>query len=147
MNKTVYRTVVIAIVAIVVAATIVAKQRKPAASEPPESQSEGTAPAVTHQAAPSEGKALPQVLDFGRGVCTMCKMMKPVLDELAKEYDGRAIIKIIDIDEQEELTDQHKIELIPTQVFLDAEGKEVFRHTGFMPKEDIVAKLKEMGVE
>jgi len=39
------------------------------------------------------------------------------------------------------------VEMIPTQIFLDASGKELFRHTGFFGKEDILAKWKELGVD
>jgi thioredoxin 1 len=91
---------------------------------------------------------LPKVLDFGRGKCIPCKKMAPILHELAEEYEGRAAIRIIDIGETEgrEFSKQFSIQLIPTQVFLDGEGNEVWRHEGFLPREDIVAKLSEMGV-
>ncbi|MBM4079678.1 MAG: thioredoxin family protein [Planctomycetes bacterium] len=90
---------------------------------------------------------LPAVLDFGRGQCQMCKMMIPVIEELKKELAGKVEVHLVDIGEHPAMTEQFKIEIIPTQVFLDASGKEVHRHEGFMPKEDILAKLSEMGVK
>ena len=66
---------------------------------------------------------------------------------LDRDYSGRVDIRLINKREQPDLAARHGVQLIPTQVFIDAEGREVFRHTGFMPKGDIVAKLKEMGVE
>ncbi|MCK4546451.1 MAG: thioredoxin family protein [Candidatus Eisenbacteria sp.] len=92
---------------------------------------------------------LPKVLDFGRGQCVPCKKMAPILNELAVEYDGRAVIRIIDIGEAEgrEFSKPFKIQLIPTQIFLDGEGNEVWRHAGFLPREDIVTKLAGMGVK
>ena len=98
------------------------------------------------QPVPGLKQGLPAVLDFGRGQCLPCKMMKPILDELAKELAGKVEVKIIDVGEEGETADRFNISLIPTQVFLDAAGKEVYRHEGFMPKEEIVATLKEKGM-
>jgi thioredoxin 1 len=95
-------------------------------------------------AAPPE---YPALIDLGMGKCIPCKQMKPVLDELKGEYEGRCRIETIDIGERPEQADRYRVNLIPTQVFLDKDGKEVFRHEGFMPKADIVAKMREMGVE
>ena len=95
------------------------------------------------QPVPGLKEGLPAVLDFGRGQCIPCKMMKPILDELAKELAGKVEVKIIDVGEDRETTDRFSIHLIPTQVFMDSGGKEVYRHEGFMPKEDILAILKE----
>lgn len=95
---------------------------------------------------PASPKALPVLLDFGRGQCIPCKMMKPILDALAKELDGKVEVKIIDVGEEPEKAYQFGIRLIPTQVFLDATGKEIYRHEGFMGKEEILAILKEKGV-
>ena len=47
---------------------------------------------------------LPKLLDFGRGICIPCKRMAPILQELSEEYKGRVIIKIIEIDRENELT-------------------------------------------
>lgn len=92
-------------------------------------------------------KDKPVLADFGRGECVPCKMMKPFLDELKKEYKGKAEILIIDTDDYRELTRRIGVRVLPTQVFYSADGEEVARHEGFMPREDIVKKLKEMGVE
>jgi thioredoxin 1 len=88
----------------------------------------------------------PAVLDFGMGVCEQCKKMKPILTELAAEYQGRCRIEIIDIGEHPEQAGEYDVKLIPTQIFFDAQGQEVFRHEGFMPKADILRKLRETGV-
>lgn len=88
----------------------------------------------------------PVLADFGRGVCIPCKMMKPILDDLAEEYQGKAEILIIEIDNEPALARRCRIRVIPTQIFYDASGKEVYRHEGFMPREDIVAQLTRMGV-
>ena len=91
-------------------------------------------------------KGRPVLADFGRGVCIPCKQMKPILEELAAEYKGKASVLIIEIDEYRALTRRYSIRLIPTQIFFDAQRKEVYRHEGFMSKESIKEKFEEMGV-
>lgn len=123
--------------------TVVKKTKKPAVANTLTTSTATTAySAKTTAPIP---KSLPMVLDFGRGICIPCKEMKPILEELMKEYQGIAIIRIIDIDDEPELTRQARIRLIPTQIFIDAQGKEVYRHEGFMGKAAIVSKLNEMG--
>ena len=90
---------------------------------------------------------LPKLLDFGRGVCIPCKAMAPILKELSDEYKDRVIIKIIEIDQESGLTKANRIRLIPTQIFFDAKNQEVFRHEGFMSKEDIKKVFLKMGIK
>jgi len=90
--------------------------------------------------------SLPKLLDFGRGTCIPCKRMAPILKELSEEYKGRVVIKIIEINEDRELTEANKIRLIPTQVFFDSKNKEVFRHEGFMGKDEIKKVFQKMGI-
>ena len=89
---------------------------------------------------------LPMLVDLGRGTCIPCKKMKPILDELKAEYGGKAIVRVIDLRDEPNEARKYGIRLIPTQIFFDAEGKEVFRHEGFMDKQSIIAKFAEMGV-
>jgi len=72
--------------------------------------------------------------------------MAPILAELTEEYKGRAVIKIIEVYQERELTRVNGIRLIPAQIFFDAKNQEVFRHVGFMDKEEIVKIFKKMGV-
>ena len=90
---------------------------------------------------------VPKLLDFGRGKCIPCKKMAPILKELSEEYKDRVIIKIIEIDQESGLTTANKIRLIPTQIFFDAKNQEVFRHEGFMSKEDIKKVFLKMGIQ
>ena len=90
---------------------------------------------------------LPTVAEFGRGTCIPCKQMKPILEELAKEYEGKVNVLIISVDEYRDLTLQYGIMAIPTQIFLGSEGQEVTRHMGFLAREDIIAQLQTMGIE
>ncbi|MBI9021506.1 MAG: thioredoxin family protein [Verrucomicrobia bacterium] len=95
----------------------------------------------------AEEQPLPELIDFGAGKCANCKMMNIVLEELGAEYAGRLSIRFVDVWEDEEKGKAYSIRMIPTQVFLDAEGNELFRHEGFMPKTDILKKWAELGVE
>lgn len=93
-----------------------------------------------------EGQKLPMLVDLGRGTCIPCKKMKPILDELTIKYQGKAIVKVIDLRDEPQAAREYGIRLIPTQIFFDADGKEVYRHEGFMDKQSIKAKFAEMGV-
>jgi len=87
------------------------------------------------------------VVDFGANGCLPCEQMKPIFAELEKEYEDKAGIFLLQVSEHRSLARKYKIMLIPTQIFFDIQGNEVYRHTGFMSKQEIVKKLKEMGVE
>ena len=73
-------------------------------------------------------------------------MMAPILEELTKEYAGRASIVFIDVWKHREQAQRFGIRSIPTQIFYDRTGREVERHVGFMDKKSIEAKLAQLGV-
>ncbi len=87
------------------------------------------------------------MIDIGARKCIPCKMMAPILEELEKEYKDRAAIVFIDVWQNPEEGKKYRIRSIPTQIFYDKEGKEVFRHEGFFDKASIVAKLEQLGVK
>lgn len=113
---------------------------------------------------------LPIIVDFGADSCVPCKEMAPVLKELNEELQGRAIIKFVDVWKYDELAKGYPINLIPTQIFIDAEGKpynpkdpeakqvmlytsrdtgkHVFTtHEGGLTKDQLLDILKEMGLK
>ena len=90
--------------------------------------------------------SLPKLLDFGAGTCIPCKRMTPILQELSEEYKGRVIIRIIEVYNEKELTKANGIQMIPTQIFFDSQNQRVFRHQGFMDKEQIKKVFENMGV-
>lgn len=100
-------------------------------------------PAGTQAAKPA---ALPRLVDLGSTTCIPCKKMAPILAELAVEQAGRLEVLVIDIREDQEAAAKYGIRLIPTQVFFDAAGKEVWRHEGFIDKAAILARWAELGV-
>ncbi|MFC2034188.1 thioredoxin family protein [Chloroflexota bacterium] len=90
---------------------------------------------------------LPTLAEFGRGVCIPCKAMKPILEEVSVEYQGKLIVVIVEIDDYMDETRQFGIMAIPTQIFFDSTGKEITRHMGFLSKEEIINQLGNMGIE
>jgi thioredoxin 1 len=92
-------------------------------------------------------KGMVTMIDLGATSCIPCKMMAPIMEKVEKDYKGKAAIVFIDVWRHKEQASRFGILAIPTQVFFNEEGKEVFRHVGFMPEKDIVAQLNKMGVK
>ena len=93
------------------------------------------------------GNGKPTLAEFGWRNCIPCKAMKPILEELAMEYKDKLNVVIVEVYEHKDLTNQHGIMTIPTQIFFDSSGKEITRHIGFWAKEEIIAQLKKMGID
>lgn len=93
-----------------------------------------------------ELKALPRLVDIGADKCIPCKMMAPILEELKKEYDGIFNVDFIDVWKNPDAGKEYNIKMIPTQIFFDSAGNELFRHEGPLFKEDILAKWKELNI-
>lgn len=94
-----------------------------------------------------EARKLPKLIDLGAGKCIPCKKMAPILEKLKEDLKDKAEVVFIDVWKNPDAGREYNIQLIPTQIFFDAEGKEVFRHVGFFSREDILAQLKKMGVD
>ncbi len=99
------------------------------------------------QAAPaaSMSSGLPRMVDLGADKCIPCKKMAPILAELKSEFAGRATIEFIDVWKNPAAGEPYGVRVIPTQIFFDRDGTEVWRHEGFLSREAIVAKLHELG--
>jgi len=91
-------------------------------------------------------KRVPILLEFGRGWCIPCKHMKPILDDMARLYAGKAIVIPVDMDVNRDLVRTFNIRLMPTQVFLMPDGKEFFRNEGVLEREYITQVFSKMGV-
>jgi thioredoxin 1 len=102
-------------------------------------------------AAPAEPDTLvptlPRLVDLGAGKCIPCKKMAPILEKLSKKYAGIVDVVFIDVWKDAKAGKPYRIRLIPTQVFIDLSGNEVFRHEGFFSKQEIERVFREkMGV-
>jgi thioredoxin 1 len=89
----------------------------------------------------------PTVIDLGARSCIPCKKMAPILEGLSREYKGKANILFIDVREDSAAGDRFKVRMIPTQIFFDAQGKEINRHIGFMDKAGLLKGLKDAGLK
>ncbi len=134
--KTSMKIGIVAVVGMAVVAAVVARQVK--------LRSSGGA---MEGAAVSVQGSLPRLVDLGADKCIPCKMMAPVLAELKNEYAGRLQVDFIDVWKYPDAGKPYGSEVIPTQIFFDAGGKELFRHVGFFSKPDILSKWKELGID
>jgi len=145
--------------AVVIGAVVIFKQggssvcscggQQPAISQTPPVE---ITPSPAGDSAPAEvsmsvAAPRPKLVELGSVNCVPCKMMKPILDELTAVYKGKLDVEFIDVNQNPQEAGLYRIRVIPTQVFLSPDGKELFRHEGFFPKEDILAKWKELGYE
>jgi thioredoxin 1 len=92
-------------------------------------------------------KGMVTLVDLGATECIPCKMMAPILRDLAREYEGKAAVIFIDVWKSPAPARQTGIRVIPTQIFYDKQGKEVGRHEGFLDKKSIVAAFEKLGVK
>ncbi|MHC4168311.1 MAG: thioredoxin family protein [Planctomycetota bacterium] len=136
MDKTVKIVIVVALLVGVVVAVAVRRGGAGAQEVPEEYKPEQLT-----------GKGLPALVDLGSDKCVSCKMMSSVLDELRTEFAGKLQVNFLDVHKYPDLANMYAIMVIPTQIFYDGSGKELFRHEGFYSTDDILAKWQELGVE
>jgi len=86
------------------------------------------------------------MIDLGAKKCVPCKMMAPILEKMEKQYEGKAAIVFIDVWENKDQATKYDVRVIPTQIFYDVNGKETYRHVGFLSEKAIVGILQSMGV-
>jgi thioredoxin 1 len=99
-------------------------------------------PTQAQSSAPAKGR--PALYEFGAKTCIPCIQMKEVMAALQASHGDQVEFRMVYVDENKDLFPQYKIMLIPTQVFLDASGKEVDRHIGALSKEEVLQKLKQL---
>ena len=99
-------------------------------------------PALSQSSPPP--KAKPVLYEFGAGYCYSCKEMEKVMAELKTTHNDQVEFRMVYADKEMDLFRQYKIMLIPTQVFLDASGKEAERHIGPLSREEVLKKLREL---
>ena len=102
-----------------------------------------------NRAAAAEITYLVTFVELGSVRCIPCKMMQPIMKDIEKDYAGQVKVVFHDVwtPEGEPFAASYKIRVIPTQVFLDKEGKEYFRHEGFFPKDELIKVLQQKGVK
>ncbi|MGA2093273.1 MAG: thioredoxin family protein [Sedimentisphaerales bacterium] len=148
MNK-VIKIVIVVSLFVVVSTVLALKQFNNASAPQPvasANQSSATITESSQDMQPVQTAGVPRLVDLGADKCIPCKMMAPILEELKVAYKGKLQVDFIDVWKNPDEARKSGISIIPTQIFYDASGKELFRHEGFFSKEDILAKWKEFGV-
>jgi thioredoxin 1 len=87
------------------------------------------------------------MIDLGAKSCIPCKMMAPILEKLELEYRGKADVVFIDVRENTAAGKKYGVRSIPTQIFYNKKGKEVWRHVGFLDEKSIRDYLEKLLVE
>ena len=103
--------------------------------------------AESHEVSGIPLKGMVTMLDLGANQCIPCKLMAPIMEKVEKKYKGKAAIIFIDVWKNQEPAKRFRIRAIPTQIFFDKGGREVYRHVGFMSEKVIVKQLRAMGVK
>lgn len=87
-------------------------------------------------------------IELGSVGCIPCDKMQPIMKEIEEEYKGQVKVIFYDVKTVfgEPYKKKYNIRAIPTQVFLDKEGNEYFRHLGFFAKDEIIKVLQKQGV-
>ena len=93
----------------------------------------------------SQEEKLPKLIEFGSTTCEPCKIMEPIIASVKEKYKGKVNVEFINVYKDYELTSKYNIRTIPTQIFLDSEGKLIYRHEGVLYENEIIEKLGEMG--
>lgn len=88
-------------------------------------------------------------IELGSVDCVPCKMMQPVMENIKKRFGEQVKITFYDVwtEKHKQYAQIYNINGIPTQVFLAPDGKEIYRHVGFFPEEEIVELFKSLGIE
>ncbi len=88
-------------------------------------------------------------IELGSVRCIPCKMMQPVMKSVEEKYKSQVKVVFHDVwtEAGAPYGQKYGINVIPTQVFLDKDGKEYFRHEGFFPEDELIKVLKQKGVK
>ncbi len=115
---------------------------------PGKNAGENAPPMVEGTGSPAAGVALVTFIELGSVNCIPCRAMQPIMRDVEREFGGQVKVVFHDVktDEGAPYAQQYGIRAIPTQVFLDKDGNEYFRHEGYFPKADLIEVLKRQGV-
>jgi thioredoxin 1 len=107
-------------------------------------------PLVAQTKNPPSPPAAPRVtfVELGSVKCVPCRRMQPVMRSIEERYGDQIKVVFVDVRQEEnrEEARKYRVRLIPTQVILDEQGKEILRHEGYFPEEDIDEFLRSRGL-
>ena len=150
--NTITRVIIIALVAVAAAAALYFKQHPGDATLDAVSldlleDGDGAPRTATTDLDAASVAGKPRLVCFGAERCVPCRMMIPVREALAETYPDTLSIQFVDVWQDRSAGQRYNIRMIPTTVFVDADSKERYRQEGFLDKQTIVAKFKELGID
>ena len=86
------------------------------------------------------------LLELSSSTCSICRKMQPFLHEIEDEHSDKVVIKTLDVVARTDIAQKYLVTAIPTQVFINRDGKIYFKHVGYMSKNEILNIFKEMGM-
>jgi len=146
LSKTIRTKIVLALALITIASSLgLAVNYAADQSNPPIWAVKGEV-LVTNRLDIDFSKYLVTFIELGADRCIPCRQMQPIMKDIAKTFADRVQVVFYDVWKDPEPARKYKIQLIPTQVFIDQKGNEIFRHVGLFPKEEILELLKKHDV-
>ena len=91
-------------------------------------------------------KNMPTLLVLGTQSCPACSRMKPILEKIGRQYAEKVAVLPIDVGIHKQQMERFKVKAIPVEIFFTADGREIYRHLGFMDEGAILDQFKTMGV-
>ncbi len=149
MNSKLGKVIIVLVLIGGIGVVVAMKNRSGGAHETPQLQAAPSSAASEDGGLPSGsgGGGIPKLVDLGASTCIPCKLMAPILEELRAEFQGRFDVVFIDVRENPEESGRYGISIIPTQIFYDGTGEELFRHEGFFSREDILNTWERLGFD
>lgn len=146
-NKRLFSLIVVLLIIIGMIIVIVVKENKKEVEANSNPNEDGFELLATENFDKEEvlSRGYPVLLDIGGGECIPCKAMKPVLEELNEDWQGKVIVKFVDYWQYPDLANQFNFSVIPTQFFYDEEGNLYKTHQGQITKEEVIKVFKDMG--
>ena len=93
------------------------------------------------------GQGKPVLLEIGSASCVYCRKMLPVLVGLSDMQDKNFTIAMVSLDQNPAAQQLYRIEAIPTQIFYDGQGNELYRNVGFLSREEILSRWLQLGID
>lgn len=94
----------------------------------------------------ARNSGVPTFVSFGADSCMPCQQMKPFRENIAQKYGERLNVVYVHVNKDQFLASRYGVRGIPHIIFFDAEGKQAFTHTGFMPQEQLEEQIQNVGV-
>ena len=89
---------------------------------------------------------LPVLLQLGSSGCPPCRKMTPIIENLRADYKGKFRVRYIDVWADTEAGQKYGVRKIPTQIFYDSSGRELYRHVGFYSKKEILTRWEKLDI-